>query len=122
MGEFGGCLSDGAEAEESGFAFDDGDEAGLAVAMDGIDFPVGGAGALFDDSGAFADHAFSIEATAAVGASVAFAAAVAAVAKVKVEGASALLVCLNPAVDCLVAHDRDAFEFGASYDLLRAKV
>lgn len=120
--ERGGGLSEGAQSKQASLALDDGDHAGFALPVNGVDFPIVASSALLDDSRAFANHAFAREAPPAVGSAVAFAAVVGTVAQMQVERSSALSIGLDPQINRLVAHDRDTLLFGATNDLLRTEI
>ena len=72
-GESGSGLGEFADADDTAFAFDDGGDAGLAAAMDGVQFPVADASAAVHDGGTVLDHGLAGDPAAAVVAAVAFA-------------------------------------------------
>jgi hypothetical protein len=103
-------------------AFDDGDDGGLAAAVDGVDLPVAQARPLGNDGRALRDHPLAGQAATAVVAPVALALLLAGAAQMTPKGATVRPVRPDVQVDRLMAHDLDALEPAAAHDLLRTEV
>lgn len=118
-----GLLDSGAEkrtdAEEAALAFDEGDDAGFAAAVDRIGLPVTEARPAFDAGGTVRDQALAGQATTAVFAAIALAPLLAGAAQVLPEGAAVLFVRPDMQVDGLMAHDGKTFTSESPDDLLR---
>jgi len=121
-GESGRGLGEFADADDPAFAFDGGGDAGLAAAMDGVQFPVADASAAVHDCGALADHGLAGEAAAAVVAPIPFAPAFLRAAQVLPERAACRPVPPDIEIDGFMAHDRQFLQAPPAYDLLRAPV
>lgn len=122
LGVLNGRLREFAEAEESGFAVYGREEGGFVCAVHGIKLPVSFPRAGVDDGRALGDHAFAGEATAAVGAAIAFTPLFGSVTKMKIKAAATGTIGSDPLVDGRDTHDLDAFPNCAADDLLRAKI
>ena len=118
-----GVLDGGAgkrsDADQAALAFDDGGDAGLALAVDGVRFPVAVARAPCDDVRPILNHALSCQSAPAVVATVALAPALRGATQVGPEVAAAILVLPDPEVDRLVAHDGPAESAQSPDDLFR---
>jgi len=103
IGVFLGSSSELADHEVAGFAIDDSDEAVvIALADDGIDFPVADLGALFGGERSLADVSFAGEAPATVVGAVAFTPSLAGAAQVCVQRAAQHAITPDVTVDGLV--------------------
>src|SRR5829696_2890264 len=111
-----------ADANEAAFAFDGGGDAGLAAAMDSVEFPVADASAAVHDGGALVDHGLTSEAATAVVAPIAFAPAFLRAAQVLPERAARRPVPPDMEVDGFMAHDRKFLQAPPAHDLLRTPV
>ena len=116
-----GVLDGGArqwcDADEAGLSFHGSEDAGLALAVHRVGFPIANANAALDDFGTLVEEALASEATAAVVSPVPFAAAFASTAQVRPERAAGLLVAPDPSIDRLMTHDWEAIQPSPSDNL-----
>ena len=105
VGVLDGGAGERADADQATPAFDGSSDAGPALAVDGVRFPVAVASPACDDVRTILDHPFSCESAAAVIAAIALAPALVRAAQVGPQVAAAFFVLPDPEVDRLVAHD-----------------
>jgi hypothetical protein len=111
-----------ADHDVSGGPLDEGDDAVLGRADDGIDLPVADFLTRLDSGGAFGDVAFAGEAATRVVGPVAFAAPLADLAQELEASASATLVPPDVAIDALVADAQHSVFSEPAGNLFRAPV
>ena len=110
------------EAEKAALALDGGDDAGLALAMNGVGLPVAEAGTRGDHGWSIGDHAFTREPATAVLAGVALAPPLVGAAEVTPQRAAARLVRPDVQVERLGAHHPDPLDTQPADNLLGAEV
>jgi hypothetical protein len=118
-GEVGGGPGHRADADQAALALDDGGDAGRALTVNRVAFPVSDPAPLCDDGGALLEHPLAREASSAVVLPVALAAPFLSAPQVGPEDAAALFILPDPQVDRFVAHHGQPEAAQAAHDLFR---
>lgn len=118
-GEVGGGPGQRADANHAALTLYDGSDAGRALTVNRVAFPVADPAPLCDDGGALLEHPLAREASSTVILPIAFAAPLLGAPQVGPEDATALFILPDPQVDRFVAHHGQPEAAQAAHDLFR---
>lgn len=118
-GEVGGGSGQRADADQAALALYDSGDAGRALPVNRVAFPVSDPAPLCDDGGALLKHPLAREASSTVILPIAFAAPLLGAPQVGPEDAAALFILPDPLVDRFVAHHGQPEAAQAAHDLFR---
>jgi len=110
------------DLEVSGLAFDEGHDAGLAVAEHGVCLPMANAGSVVDRGGSVLDRPLSGQTSSRVAGAVSLAPSLGGLSQVRVQESPVSLVVPDVSVDGLMADLEASFVVQSSGDLLGAPV
>ena len=118
-GKVGGGPGHRADADQAALALDDGGDAGRALPVNRVAFPVADPAPLCDDGRALWEHPLAREPSSTVVLPIAFAAPLLGAPQVGPKDAAALFILPDPQVDRFVAHHGQPEAAQSAHDLFR---